>query len=64
METAKECKLKPFEHFKYLLEVLPQADKNDKDILKRYLPYADTLPDTCHASDSDSDSESSKANRT
>ncbi len=57
METAKECKLKPFEYFKYLLEVLPQADKNDKDILKRYLPYADTLPDSCHVSDNDTDSE-------
>ncbi len=57
METAKECGLKPFEYFKYLLEVLPQADKNDKDILKRYLPYADTLPDICHVSDNDTDGE-------
>ena len=47
METAKESGLNPFEYFKYLFEELPNVDMNDKSILKRYLPYAQTLPAYC-----------------
>ena len=45
--TAKESGLKPFEYFQHLLEELPQIDRNDKEKLKRYLPYSDALPAYC-----------------
>ena len=51
METAKESGLKPFEYFQHLLEELPQIDRNDKEKLKRYLPYSDALPAYCKAPD-------------
>ena len=47
METVKERGLKPFEYFQHLLEELPQIDRNDKEKLKRYLPYSDALPAYC-----------------
>ena len=49
METAKERGLKPLEYFQHLLEELPQIDRNDKEKLKRYLPYSDALPAYCKA---------------
>ena len=43
--------LKLFEYFQHLLEELPQADRTDKEKLKRYLPYSDALPAYCKAPD-------------
>lgn len=56
METAKECGLNPFEYFKYLFEVLPNADLTDREILRNCLPYADVLPMNCKQIESNSDS--------
>ena len=46
IETAKENGLHPFQYVKYLLEQLPNASSGD---LESFLPWSDTLPDSCFA---------------
>ena len=49
IETAKENNLNPFEYLKYILEELPNVDfKENPDILKNYLPWAN-LPAQCYS---------------
>lgn len=47
VETAKECRLNPFEYLNYLFEVMPGLDLSDRKSLKKLLPYAPELPDHC-----------------
>lgn len=45
-ETAKANKLKPYEYFNYLLEVIPEhMDDIDRAFLEDLLPWSDKLPD-------------------
>lgn len=45
-ETAKANNLKPYEYFKYLLEVIPEhMDDSDRSFLEDLLPWSDKLPD-------------------
>lgn len=44
-ETAKANKLKPYEYFKYLLEVIPQhMDDTGNSFIKDLLPWSENLP--------------------
>nr|WP_330388963.1 transposase domain-containing protein [Butyrivibrio sp. INlla14] len=45
-ETAKANNLKPYEYFKYLLEVIPEhLDDTNRDFLKDLLPWSTNLPE-------------------
>lgn len=44
VETAKENKLNLFEYLKYLFEQLPNVDITDLNIIDKYLPWSDCLP--------------------
>lgn len=45
-ETAKANKLKPYEYFKYLLEVIPEhMEDTNRDFLEDLLPWAANLPE-------------------
>ncbi|MDO4650656.1 MAG: IS66 family transposase [Eubacteriales bacterium] len=44
-ETAKANNLKPYDYFKYLLEVLPEhLDDKDRSFLEKLLPWSPDLP--------------------
>ena len=44
-ETAKANNLKPYEYFKYLLEIIPQhMEDTDREFLKDLLPWSPNLP--------------------
>jgi len=48
-ETAKTNHLKPYNYFKYLLEVIPQhMDDKNLEFLEALLLWSDQIPDTCH----------------
>ena len=47
IETAKENGLKPFEYLKYLFDNLPNVDINDNNVLDNFMPWSETLPETC-----------------
>lgn len=47
IETAKENDLNPFPYLQYLFEQLPNIDIADSEILKKYLPWSNELPDHC-----------------
>lgn len=47
IETAKECRLNLFEYLKYLFEVMPGIEPDDRGRLEKLLPYAPELPDRC-----------------
>lgn len=46
IETAKENGLHPFHYIKFLLEKLPNATTRK---IESFLPWSDTLPDSCRA---------------
>lgn len=49
IETAKENNLNPFDYLKFIFEELPNIDfKENPDLLKNYLPWAD-LPEQCYS---------------
>ena len=44
-ETAKANNLKPYEYFKYLLEIIPQhMEDTDREFLTDLLPWSPNLP--------------------
>lgn len=44
VNSAKLNKLKPFDYFNYILEILPNIDINDDEELEKLMPYSD-LPE-------------------
>ena len=47
-ETARANNLRPYEYFKYLLEVIPKhGEFEDPAYLDDLLPWSDSLPDYC-----------------
>ena len=47
-ETAKANHLKPYDYFKYLLEVIPEhMDNKDLGFLEELLPWSEHLPESC-----------------
>ena len=44
VETAKANNLNPYQYIKYLLEKLPTARTSE---LESFLPWSETLPETC-----------------
>ena len=53
VETAKACKLKPYEYLKYVLGVLSQTPEIDVDLI---MPWSDQLPAECRLQSSEMDS--------
>lgn len=48
-ETAKANHLKPYDYFKYLLEVIPEhMDDKNLDFLENLLPWSENIPESCH----------------
>lgn len=44
-ETAKANNLKPYDYFKYILEVIPEhMEDHNRDFLKDFLPWSEKLP--------------------
>lgn len=41
VNSAKLNKLKPFNYFNYILEILPNIDIDDDEELEKLMPYAD-----------------------
>ena len=50
VETAKACRLKPFEYLEYVLRTLSQTPETDTELL---LPWSNQLPDECRIQESD-----------
>ena len=49
VETAKLNNLNVFEYLKYLFENLPNINFSEQpDMLEKYLPWSESLPDYCH----------------
>lgn len=44
IETAKANHIKPFEYLAYILEVMRHINMQDKDALRKLLPYSEELP--------------------
>jgi len=47
VQTAVANKLKPFEYIQYLLKTLPNIIIKDQSTLDLYLPWSESLPDSC-----------------
>ena len=47
IETAKENQLNPLLYLTYLLEQLPNIDRDDIEKLDALLPWSKDLPDSC-----------------
>lgn len=47
VHTAIENRLKPFEYIQYLLKSLPNSDVKDQAVLDSFLPWSDSIPDSC-----------------
>ena len=45
--TARENGLKPFEYVKFLLESLPNLNVKDQSVLDSFLPWSDSIPQSC-----------------
>jgi len=49
VETAKLNNLNVFQYLKYLFENLPNINFVEQpDMLEKYLPWSESLPDYCH----------------
>ena len=45
-ETAKANNLKPYEYFRYILEVIPEhMEDHDREFIKEILPWSENLPE-------------------
>ena len=47
VQTAVANKLKPFEYIQFLLKNMPNSNVKDHVILDSFLPWSDTIPDSC-----------------
>lgn len=47
VQTAVANKLKPFEYIQYLLKNMPNSNIKDHVVLDSFLPWSDTIPDSC-----------------
>jgi hypothetical protein len=51
IETSKANNLKPFEYMTYLLEMLPNVDVKDQNVLDSLMPWSSDLPESCRLHD-------------